>query len=44
MIRGDRRYEMFANISVENHAINDGHNYIRPVELVQILKPQEKRA
>ncbi|MBK5528254.1 hypothetical protein JFT86_15045 [Pseudomonas sp. TH06] len=41
LIEGDRRYEMFANISVENHAINDGHNYIRPVELVQILKPQE---
>ena len=41
LIEGDRRYEMFANISVENHALNDGRNYIRPVELVQILKPQE---
>lgn len=41
LIEGDRRYEMFANISVENHAVNDGRNHIRPVELVQILKPQE---
>ncbi|RON77911.1 hypothetical protein [Pseudomonas fluorescens] len=40
LIEGDRRYEMFANIRVENHAVNDGRNHIRPVELVQILKPQ----
>lgn len=41
LIEGDRRYEMYASIRVENHAINDGHNAVRPVELVQLLKPQE---
>ena len=41
LIEGDRRYEMFASIRVENHVINDGHNEVRPVELVQLLKPQE---
>ncbi|WP_157830856.1 MULTISPECIES: hypothetical protein [unclassified Pseudomonas] len=41
LIEGDRRYEMLAAISVENHALDDGRNYIRPSELVQILKPQQ---
>ncbi|MFJ2321512.1 hypothetical protein [Pseudomonas sp. NPDC087817] len=41
LIEGDRRYEMSANIRVENHTIDDGINHINPVELVRLLKPQE---
>ncbi len=41
LIEGDRRYEMSASIRVENRAINDGHNDVRAVELVQLLKPQQ---
>jgi hypothetical protein len=41
LIEGDRRYEMFARINLKNHALNDGREWVRPVELVQILEPQE---
>lgn len=41
LIEGDRRYEMFARINLKNHALNDGREWVRPVELVQILKPKE---
>lgn len=41
LIEGDRRYEMFAKINLKNHTLNDGREWVRPVELVQILEPQE---
>lgn len=41
LIEGDRRYELSANIRFQNNSLNDGINWIRPVELIQILKPKD---